>query len=124
MNHFEGARWPTRVEVRVGRSPDARPWGVGVERRGAASWRSWKVDAAMEMWRQPPVADRTQPIDPDLQFGVELRGRAERPFLPVWFSARRASLVIDIAVKTDGFVPGQPLGAGVSLRAGLMVPFP
>jgi serine/threonine protein kinase len=36
-NHFAGAWWPTRIEVRVGRAPGARPWGIGVERRARAA---------------------------------------------------------------------------------------
>ena len=123
MNHFEGARWPTRVEIRVGRAPGARPWGVGVERHAVGEWRSWTIDAGMDLWCQPSIAQKVQAIASELRYGVEIRGRAERPFLPLWFSASRASLLVDIAVKTGGFVPGQPLGGGVSVRAGLGFPF-
>ena len=123
MNHFAADRWPTRVEVRVGRAPDARPWGVGVERRALANWRSWRLDGGMEIWRQPPIAEPAGSPAQGVRFGFEIRGRAERALLPVWFSESRASVIVDVGVKTMGFVPGQPLGGGLVVRAGIGLPF-
>jgi hypothetical protein len=122
-NQLTGARWPTRVEVRVGRAPAARPWGVGVERQRIAVWRSWRFDAAMEFWRQPEVAARAERITSRARTGLEIRTRAERPLIPTWFSTRRLSVIVDVAAKTSGFVPGQPLARGVSLRLGVGIPF-
>jgi hypothetical protein len=123
MNHFAGDRWPTRAEVRVGRAPGARPWGVGLERRALANWRSWRLDGGMEIWRQPRIAEPAGSPAQGVRFGFEIRGRAERALLPVWFSESRASVIVDVGAKTMGFVPGQPLGGGLVVRAGIGLPF-
>ena len=120
-NHLAGRGWPTRVDVRVGRSPGSRPWGVGIERLNVAALRSWRIDAGVELWRQPSIAGPDAPARA-AQLGIQVRGRAERPLVPVWFSSRRATLIIDAAGKTAGFVPGQPLRGGVVVRAGVGVP--
>jgi hypothetical protein len=121
MNYFSGARWPTHVEVRVGRAPGVRPWGIGVERRNVATIRSWRVDIGAEIWRQPDVANRDDAPGRRLETGLQVRSRAEHP-LPVQFGTRRPTIVIDVGLKTAGFVPGQPLGSGVVLRAGIGIP--
>jgi hypothetical protein len=122
-NHLDGGRWPTRIEVRVGRAPGARPWGVGVERRALSTWRSWRLDAGVEIWRQPRIAEATTSAARDTRLGIEVRGRAERALLPVWFSSGRAAAIVEIGLKTAGFVPGQPLGRGVMARVGIGLPF-
>jgi hypothetical protein len=55
--------------------------------------------------------------------GGMLRGRVERPLVPVWFSAHHATLLIDLGVKSAGFVPGEPMRRGALVRAGLGFPF-
>jgi hypothetical protein len=120
-NHFAGPGWPTRVDVRIGRAPGSRPWGVGIERLNVASLRSWRIDAGVELWRQPSIAGPDAPARA-VHFGIQARGRAERPLVPIWFSSRRATLIVDAAAKTAGFVPGQPLRGGVVVRAGVGVP--
>jgi hypothetical protein len=121
-NYVAGGRWPTRIEVRFGRAPGTRPWGIGAERRELASWRSWRLDAGADLWRQPAIAERADPTAQPLRFGMAMRGRLERPLLPVWFSPRRATIVIDIGGKTAGFVPGEPIGGGLVVRAGVGIP--
>ena len=121
-NHLSGRRWPSRIEVRFGRAPGVRPWGIGVERRSVATVRSWRIDVGADVWRQPDVAQRVEPLSRRLETGMLLRSRAERPLLPVWFSAERATAILDVGVKSAGFVPGQPLGAGLVLRIGIGIP--
>jgi hypothetical protein len=121
-NHLAGRRWPTRVEMRFGRAPGTRPWGLGVERRDLARWQSWRFDVGIEIWRQPNVASRTDSVLRPLQAGVELRGRAERPLLSVWRSTRRATVIVDVGIKTAGFIPGEPLRAGLIVRFGVGFP--
>ena len=121
-NHLSGRRWPSRIEIRFGRAPGTRPWGLGVERRDVATVRSWRVDLGAEIWRQPPVADRADTATRPLETGVFIRSRAERPVLPIWFSARKATAIIDLGVKTAGFVPGEPLGRGLVVRFGIGIP--
>ena len=121
-NHLSGARWPTRIDVRVGRAPGARPWGVGVERREIATWRSWRLDAGVDVFRQPGIAGRTEPALQRTRVGFDVRGRAEREFFPVFFSEQRATVIIDVGAKTSGFVPGEPLGGGLVARVGMGFP--
>jgi hypothetical protein len=55
--------------------------------------------------------------------GAQIRGRAARPLLPVWFSSRRATIIVDVAAKSAGFVAGDPLRGGLVVRAGVGLPF-
>ena len=121
-NHLAGRGWPTRVDVRVGRAPGTRPWGVGIERRNVAALRSWRVDAGMELWRQPTITAAPDALARALHFGMQVRSRAERPVVPIWFSSRRATLIVEVGAKTAGFVPGEPLRAGIVARAGVGLP--
>lgn len=121
-NHLSARGWPTRVEVRVGRAPGSRPWGLGVERLDVAVLRSWRVDAEVELWRQPPITGAPDTVGRDASAGIQVRGRAQRPLVPLWFSSRRATVIIEAGAKTTGFVPGEPLRAGFVARAGVGVP--
>jgi hypothetical protein len=51
-----------------------------------------------------------------------MRGRAERPLVRLWSAARTATLVVDVGLKSEGFVPGEPLSAGPVLRVGIGLP--
>jgi hypothetical protein len=125
VNALAGRMRPTEVEVRIGRSPLETPWGIGVRQRSVASWRGWSVDAAADVWRQPPIAG-TDPrrIEFDLRTGARVRGRANHAVMPVWFSTSRATLVVEVGAKSAGYVPGEPLRAGIVARAGLGLPLP
>jgi hypothetical protein len=119
-NHLAGRAGSARVDVRVGRAPGTRPWGIGIERRGVATWRSWHLDAGGNVWRQPRI-DREIDVAPgpdSLTFGIEIGGRAERPLRRFWMLPP-VSAIVDVRAKTGGFVPGEPIGAGVNLRAGV-----
>ena len=123
-NEFGGRIRPTQIELRVGRTPHAEPWGIGLRQRELVTWRRWNVDAGVDLWRQPRM---NEPVDPrtvaSTRLGGQLRVRASRPLIPVWFSPVRAAIVVDTAVKTSGFVAGEPLNRGLLLRAGIGLPF-
>jgi len=123
VNQLDG-RWPrTDVELRVGRAPRVTPWGLRARRRDVASWRDWTLEASFDVWRQPRLphtADERPSAAAGLGFAV--RGRVERSILPVWFSADRATVVIDVGVKTSGYVPGEPLRDGIVVRGGVGLP--
>jgi hypothetical protein len=121
-SHLSGRRWPSRIEVRIGRAPGVRPCGLAVERRSLTTVQSWRIDLGAEVWRQPDVAARVDPASRPLETGLHIRGRAERPLLPVWFMAQKATAIVDVGVKTAGFVPGEPLGAGFVWRIGIGIP--
>ena len=113
----------TEVTARFGRSPRSTPWGIGVLRNDVVEWRRWRVNAGASLWRQPALVGEPLDIDPSRsRLGMEARGSAERPLIPVWFGTGRAAIVVDLAVKSRGYVAGEPLSGGVNLRVGLGLP--
>jgi hypothetical protein len=125
VNALGGRVRPMEVELRIGRSPLETPWGIGVHQRSVARWSGWTVDAAVDVWRQPPVAG-TDPrrVEFDLRTGTRVRGRVHREVMPVWFSTSRASLIVEVGAKSAGYVPGEPLRGGIVARAGIGLPLP
>jgi hypothetical protein len=125
VNALAGRMRPTEVEVRIGRSPLETPWGISVRQRSAARWRGWSLDAAVDMWRQPPVAGSDpRRVEFDLRTGARVRGRGSHAVMPVWFSTSRATLIVEVGAKSAGYVPGEPLRGGVVARAGIGLPVP
>jgi hypothetical protein len=82
----------------------------------------------VDVWRQPPLALGARSdfgfgvSGDDLEWGGQLRARAESPLVGVWWSRTPATLIVDAGLKSLGFVPGDPLGEGLVLRAGLGLP--
>jgi hypothetical protein len=123
VNELGGPMRPAQLELRVGRALRERPWGLSLRQRHAAAWREWTVDLAGGVWRQPRfAASAGEPFPAATRFGMHLRGRIERPLIPVWFSATDAAIVVEVGGKSAGFVPGEPLGGGVTVRAGVGLP--
>ena len=124
VNALGGRVRPMEIELRVGRSPLETPWGIGVRQRNVATWGGWTIDAAADVWRQPPIAG-TDPrlVAFDLRTGTRVRGRVSHPLIP-WFTASRASLIVEVGAKSAGYVPGEPLRGGVVARAGVGLPIP
>ena len=115
------------VGVRVGRAPLTSPWGLSAGYAGVRL-KSWHIDVELEGWRQPPLALGGQPdfglgfIGADLEWGGQVRARAASPIVTFWGSQTPITLIVDAGLKSVGFVPGEPLGAGLVLRAGLGLP--
>jgi hypothetical protein len=77
------------------------------------------------MWRQPPIAGTdARRVEFDLRTGARVRGRARHPVMPVPFSTSRATLIVEVGVKSAGYVPGEPLRGGIVARAGIGLPVP
>lgn len=125
VNSLGGRIRPTEVELRVGRAPLSTPWGVGVRQRNVATFGGWALDAAVDVWRQPPV-NETQPVrlTLDPHTGTRVRVRVNHAVLPVWFNSSRATVVVEVGLKSGGYVPGEPLRRGVVARAGVGIPLP
>jgi hypothetical protein len=124
INELAGRIRPLQLEVRVGRSPNATPFGFGVRRVDLATIRQWRVDAAVELWRQPPIdAESLESIAGAQRWGSEVRGRVERPLNRTRLGDRPLSLIVDVGLKTQGFVAGEPMGAGLVARAGVGIPW-
>ena len=120
-------RGTAEVSVRLGRAPLTRPFGVGVAYSGLTAG-AWQLSVALEGWRQPPLARGATAdfglslIGRDLEWGGRLRARAESPLAPLWWSDAPLVLVVDAGLKSNGFVPGEPIDPGLVLRAGLGIP--
>lgn len=122
VNELGGRIAPMQVELRVGRAPRATPWAVGVRGQQLTTWTGWGLDASVEVWRQPRLAGVSGGPAASGSLGAQVRVRTGRPLVPVWFSAQRATVIVDVGVKTAGFVPGEPLDGGVVARAGVGLP--
>ena len=91
------------------------PTSVSPSHRQATAHRS--------VWQQLRFSESAfEPFPPDSRCGAQVRGRFEQPLLPTWFSTERARLIIDVGVKSAGFVPGEPLASGLVARAGIGLP--
>jgi hypothetical protein len=110
-----------QVDVRAGRSPGTSPWGIAVRSAALASWARWHVDVQADWWRQPRLAlDAAAAVDLSLRSGGELRARVARALTR--FSHGSLEAVIEAGVKSNGFVPGEPLAGGPLLRVGVVLP--
>jgi hypothetical protein len=116
-----------QIAVRVGEAPLARPWAVAARYSGL-SLRDWQLDLGVDLWRQPPLALGARDdfgidvIGTGLTWGGEARATAESAIATLWWSSTPATLIVDAGLKSQGFVPGEPLGPGLVLRAGLGLP--
>ena len=97
------------IELRVGRAPETTPWGVSVTQQPVARRGSWTFGAAAHAWRQE-------------QLGAAVFTRAQRAVPSGWFGGHALSFVVEAGVKSGGFVPGQPLASGPTLRVGVGLP--
>ena len=123
VNELGGRIRPTQIELRIGRAPHVTPWGIRVRQRELTTWRAWILEASLDVWRQPQLALAAgESLTESPRTGLQVRSRVERPFLPVWFSADRATIVVDVGVKSAGFVPGEPLRGGLVVRGGVGLP--
>jgi hypothetical protein len=118
VSELAGRIHPVQIEARFGRAPGTSPFGFGLRRENLATVRQWRVDAAVELWRQPPLDGTTDA----LRWGTQLRARGERPLSRTWFGDAPITVIIDLAFKTEGFVPGEPLRTGIVVRGGAGIP--
>jgi hypothetical protein len=107
------------ITLRVGDTGASTPWAVGARAAHVLRVKGLVFDAAVDVWRQPPLlADRTS--DP-LRTGAAVTATVILP-LPHWLrSDWTRGLHLTAGYKAEGFVPGEQLGRGVVLRAGVRV---
>jgi hypothetical protein len=118
-NEMSGRLKPTRIELRAGRAPGSRPWGLGFRQRQFMEWRGYRFDLDGAVWRQPRLTlNASDTVTSDTAAGVHASVRVERR-VPAWrVGGRTLSIVIELGAKTTGYVPGEPLGGGMVVRGG------
>jgi hypothetical protein len=106
----------TTVTLRVGETGASRPWSLDAHFSDIPVFRSLRARVAASIWRQPPVLSDT--TSAPLSTGA---GGTATVALPLrrfthgdWLHA-----LVTLGYKSEGFVPGEPLGGGVIIRAGL-----
>lgn len=109
INELGGRAGALQIEFRVPRV--ASGWGLSIRKTGVFAWRDWNGDTSVDVWRQQ-----------NSQVGANVRSRVRRNLIPVWFSPQSADLIVEVGLKTAGFVPGEPVRGGVTVRAGVGLP--
>jgi hypothetical protein len=112
-----GANVMTLV-LRVGNTGASRPWGIDARAANVRVFRKMHIRAALDVWRQPPVlAEQTSA---PLRTGGAAAATAVLPlrrFMHTgWLHAS-----VTAGYKSEGFLPGEPLGRGAILRIGMVV---
>jgi hypothetical protein len=113
-NTFARAEEATRVSLRIGEAPGARSFGASLHRDAMWTWRNATIDIDVHGWRQPRVLDDG---GVERSNGAAAFAAASVPLDVGWM--RWAAVVVQGGYKTRGFIEGEPLGAGVVVRAGL-----
>ena len=106
----------TAVTLRVGHTGATKPWGVEVRGPDVHLFRTLNARITASLWRQPSLeADRSAA---PLKTGAAADASVTLPLRRVtridWLHAS-----ITAGYKSEGFVPGEPLGPGAIFRAGL-----
>jgi hypothetical protein len=103
--------------LRRGDAGTGASWGSGVEASPLIVHPHWLLNVSGHVWSQPPNGPSGH--GDDLRLGGALSASlivrlGEAPVL-----ARRAGLYVQGGYKTQGFLAGEPLGAGPIFRIGL-----
>ena len=112
-----GQRRLTNVAVRVGNTGATTTWGVTARVADALRIRSFRINAAIDVWRQPDiVGDHTS--DP-LHIGAGATATVAVR-LPPFLRSRWSDLIqVTAGYKAQGYIPGEQLSGGGVLRAGI-----
>jgi hypothetical protein len=107
----------TNIALRVGNTGASTTWGLSARAADVLRVRSLRVGVAVHIWRQPELlADHTSDA---LRLGG---GGVATVVLPIPRMLRlpwTEGIQIAAGYKAQGFVPGEQLGGGTVLRAGL-----
>jgi hypothetical protein len=109
----------TRVMMRAGNTGASTTLAFGVTAADVARLKGLSVDAAFDLWRQPPLlADRTS--EP-LRTGAGGNATIVVPLPSRWRSEWVKGIHVTAGYKSEGFIPGEQLSGGMILRIGLTV---
>jgi hypothetical protein len=109
--------WDRRTVIaryRIGDDAYRRNWGLDLETSELFSYAGATLDADLHFWRQPRlklVRGDTQPTESRLGYGQSLT-----VFLPPFVKRVPVRLALGGDYKTLGFVPGQMLDEGFTMR--------
>ncbi len=94
------------ASIRAGHTIGARTWGVGVEATRLAEWNRWTFDGDVNLWRQP-------------EWGGDVSATAHRRVRDLNRIHQALSLVVQGGYKTNGFLAGERIHQGGTLRIGV-----
>jgi hypothetical protein len=108
------------VYGRYGSGPAGPSWGAGAAVKNAAAWGDLRLDARLDLWRQPDLVFGAARPRASLRLGASVRARAHYEVPAGRFPLHLAGT---LGYKTEGFVRGQSLEEGpyVSLGIGATV---
>lgn len=109
----------TGVTLRIGNTGASTTWGVGVRAADVLRLRGLRVDATVEVWRQPELlTDKTS--DP-LHTGGGITGSVVVPLPRRLRTPWTDAIFVTAGYKSQGYIPGEQLSGGGFLRAGFVV---
>jgi hypothetical protein len=107
----------TGVTFRVGDTGASSTWGAGVRAADVVRLLGFPVAVAVDVWRQPDLlADYTS--DPQ-EVGAGALGTIVVPLPRMFRTPWSEGIQITAGYKARGYVPGEQLGGGGVLRAGI-----
>jgi hypothetical protein len=115
--NFVTAHRLARVTLRMGDAGATHPYGVGVALTHVICCDRFDAGFVVDVWRQPPLD--APPTNSQLNTGA-LGAAAINVPLGARSGSRKA-LTGEVGYKSTGFVPGEPLRAGIVARIGLTV---
>lgn len=103
------------LSVRVGGEPNRSMAGVGIQTTNLLLRGNFAIDGRVEVWEQSSfsLGEASGASERDMRGGL-ISGEVQ------WSGAHsRLGFVVEVGVKSKGYVPGETLDAGPVLRAGV-----
>jgi len=108
----------TNLSMGVGHTGAARAWEVGVGSGEVLRSSRLTAGASIRLWRQPEL---DAPPNAQVMATGVLAAGAVRFALPGSAPAGRLRVLVEAGYKSNGFVRGERLHAGLIFRAGLVI---
>ena len=107
----------TNVTLRIGNTGASSTWGLSVRASDVLRVRGLHVGLAADVWRQPELlADQTSD---EQHVGAGAVATVVLPIPRLLRTRWSEGLHVAAGYKSQGFVPGEPLGDGIVFRAGI-----
>jgi hypothetical protein len=115
-DRIRGRRLP-HVALRVGNTGAETTWGLKARVADALTFKSFRVGATVDLWRQPDLADDT--TSSPLQTGAASMATVTVPLPAFLRSAWSEGIHLTAGYKSRGYVPGEQYSGGAVFRAGI-----